>query len=141
MTAELRELIARGIEAMRLTRDYVGEGTLPALDGWSWYDWTREAEAALASTPEPAPAQPLSFDKSSGKEPAPVAEGLDAERLALALHMLHGDYRCAGKAWHQEQAARIVRAYAAASPSPECERSVTPARCERSVASPSPETE
>ena len=25
-------------EAIRLTREYVGESTLPALPGWSWYD-------------------------------------------------------------------------------------------------------
>ena len=44
----LREaLLAEGIEAFRLTREYVGEDTLPALPGWSWFDWTEKARAAL----------------------------------------------------------------------------------------------
>ena len=44
----LREtLLAEGIEAFRLTREYVGEDTLPALPGWSWFDWTEKALAAL----------------------------------------------------------------------------------------------
>ena len=39
----------RAIEAFRLTREYVGEGLLPALPGWSWYDADEALQAALAA--------------------------------------------------------------------------------------------
>lgn len=48
VTNALEALVADGIEAMRLTREYVGEKVLPEIEGWSWYDWTKRAEAALA---------------------------------------------------------------------------------------------
>lgn len=35
------------VEALRLTREYVGEERLPALEGWSWYDATLNAEELL----------------------------------------------------------------------------------------------
>lgn len=35
-------------EALRLTREYVGEEALPAIEGWSWYD---ALEAYKAATP------------------------------------------------------------------------------------------
>ena len=47
----LRALLVEGIEAMLLTRDYVGAETLPAIEGWAWWDWTEKARAALS---EPA---------------------------------------------------------------------------------------
>ena len=47
-----RALVADGIEAFRLTREYVGEDTLPDIEGWSWFDWTQKAAAYLA-TKEP----------------------------------------------------------------------------------------
>lgn len=37
---EARQLLEQAKEALRLTREYVGEDMLPALDGWSWYDAT-----------------------------------------------------------------------------------------------------
>ena len=42
------------IEAFRLTREYVGEATLPAIEGWSWFDADTKARAAIAA----AEAQP-----------------------------------------------------------------------------------
>ena len=45
-----RALIAGGIIALQHTREYVGEDLLPAIEGWSWYDWTKRAEAYLAQT-------------------------------------------------------------------------------------------
>lgn len=36
MTNALRECV----EAIRLTREYVGEEMLPEIEGWSWYDAT-----------------------------------------------------------------------------------------------------
>lgn len=42
-----RDLIAKGIEAFRLTREYLGEDVLPELGGWSWFDWVRKAEEYL----------------------------------------------------------------------------------------------
>ncbi len=50
---QLREALWRGVEAMRLTREYVGEDVLPVVEGWSWFDWTREALAALAGSSAP----------------------------------------------------------------------------------------
>jgi hypothetical protein len=50
---DLRALVEQGIEALRLTREYVGEDVLPATPGWSWFDWTERAREALrAATPE-----------------------------------------------------------------------------------------
>lgn len=34
----LRNLANQMYEALRLTREYVGEDVLPAIEGWSWYD-------------------------------------------------------------------------------------------------------
>lgn len=45
-------LVAHGLVAFQLTREYVGEEVLPALPGWSWFDWSEKANAALAQ-PEP----------------------------------------------------------------------------------------
>lgn len=43
----LRQLIEQGIEAFRLTRDYVGPETFPAAPGWSWFDWVAKARRAI----------------------------------------------------------------------------------------------
>jgi len=32
------ELLSKSLRALILTRDYVGEKTLPSIDGWEWYD-------------------------------------------------------------------------------------------------------
>lgn len=51
--AALRECIAQGIEAFRLTKEYVnvpdenGFVLLPDVEGWSHWDWTLKARAAL----------------------------------------------------------------------------------------------
>jgi hypothetical protein len=49
------ELIRQGIEAFRLTREYVGDERLPALAGWSWFDWTQAASARLAEAQKVEP--------------------------------------------------------------------------------------
>jgi len=36
--SELNALLSVALRAICLTRDYVGEDTLPAIDGWEWYD-------------------------------------------------------------------------------------------------------
>jgi hypothetical protein len=44
------QLIFKGLEAFRITRDYVNVGgveILPAVPGWAWYDWATEAEDYL----------------------------------------------------------------------------------------------
>lgn len=46
-------LISAGIIAFEHTREYVGEAVLPAIEGWSWYDWTRRAEEFLAAAEAP----------------------------------------------------------------------------------------
>jgi hypothetical protein len=49
--ARVRDLIADGIEAFRLTREYVTPAvTLYATAGWSWFDWTQRAKAELEVT-------------------------------------------------------------------------------------------
>ena len=49
----LRAVLGDGIEAFRLTREYVGEEkTLPAVLGWSWFDWCEKVRAALAHAKE-----------------------------------------------------------------------------------------
>lgn len=35
------------LEALRLTREYVGERTLPAIPGWSWFDASVVLEKAI----------------------------------------------------------------------------------------------
>lgn len=46
-TNPARDLIYEGIEAFRLTREYVGEELLPDTPGWSWADWTQKAKDFL----------------------------------------------------------------------------------------------
>ncbi|MFB6934559.1 hypothetical protein [Streptomyces chartreusis] len=62
--AEPRDLsaaVAELAQALRLTREYVGEELLPAVEGWSWYDALRRHaphELAVEESPEPAARQP-----------------------------------------------------------------------------------
>ncbi len=44
---DLIEALEQCVEALRLTREYVGEEMLPALEGWSWYDATVNAQDVL----------------------------------------------------------------------------------------------
>ncbi len=52
----LRRLIADGLEAFRLTKEYVnipdehGQVLLPDIPGWSHFDWTERARATLAAS-------------------------------------------------------------------------------------------
>ena len=46
----MREALVECIIAIHLTRQYVGEDMLPAIEGWSWYDATVKAEQALRGT-------------------------------------------------------------------------------------------
>lgn len=45
----LREALRDGLEAFRYTREYIGEESLPAIPGWSWFDWCEMARALLES--------------------------------------------------------------------------------------------
>ena len=45
-----RDVIERTIEAIRLTREYVGEGLLPPIKGWSWYDAVLELTDIISDT-------------------------------------------------------------------------------------------
>jgi hypothetical protein len=45
----LAPLLLEGVEAFRLTREYVGEDALPALPGWSWFDWCEKVAARLSA--------------------------------------------------------------------------------------------
>lgn len=44
---DVLQLIVSGILAFELTRDYVGRDTLPAIEGWSWFDWCEKARLFL----------------------------------------------------------------------------------------------
>jgi predicted transcriptional regulator len=50
--ADLRKLIEEGIEAFRLTREYVfgaeADEAMPAVPGWAWFDWCEKARRAVA---------------------------------------------------------------------------------------------
>jgi hypothetical protein len=48
---EAERLLIKAREALRLTREYVGEGLLPNIEGWSHYDATIAIDVFLA--PEP----------------------------------------------------------------------------------------
>lgn len=48
--AGLLEAARFAVTAFRLTREYVGEGLLPALPGWDWYDATLLLEEAIAAS-------------------------------------------------------------------------------------------
>ena len=45
--ADLKELLSAALRALCLTRDYVGEGTLPAIAGWEWYDAGKKISLAI----------------------------------------------------------------------------------------------
>jgi len=49
--AALNAALAEGIEAFRLTREYVGESLLPRIEGWSWFDWCEKAAALIERSP------------------------------------------------------------------------------------------
>ncbi len=38
ITTEPADVLSRALRALCLTRDYVGEDILPAIEGWEWYD-------------------------------------------------------------------------------------------------------
>ena len=44
-----REDAGRLVTAIDLTRQFVGEDVLPAVEGWSWYDAIQAHEALLAA--------------------------------------------------------------------------------------------
>lgn len=48
LTAEMRALLWQAREALRHTREYIGEEKLPAVEGWTWYDATVAIDAALS---------------------------------------------------------------------------------------------
>jgi len=46
VSPDWRALAGELAEAIRLTREYVGEESLPAVPGWSWFDATQHFDAA-----------------------------------------------------------------------------------------------
>jgi hypothetical protein len=54
VSERLRNFIGGGIEAFRHTREYVGEDVLPAIEGWSWFDWTEKAHTIIRREDEDA---------------------------------------------------------------------------------------
>lgn len=55
----LTDAAEHAMKAWEITREYVGEESLPALDGWAWFDSMRVLSAALAV--------PLSSDEAAAE--------------------------------------------------------------------------
>lgn len=47
VSEKLRVFIGQGVTAFHHTREYVGEEVLPAIPGWSWFDWTERAHTII----------------------------------------------------------------------------------------------
>ena len=45
-------LVAAGLEAFRLTNEYLGDEVLPPVLGWTWFDWTVAAAKSLSPDEE-----------------------------------------------------------------------------------------
>lgn len=45
--SKMREALERTLQAICLTRDYVGAGILPAQEGWEWYEAGKMAAALI----------------------------------------------------------------------------------------------
>lgn len=58
MAPDLLEACVFALEAIRLTREYVGEETLPNIEGWSHYDASRLLRSVILK------ADPTVFDES-----------------------------------------------------------------------------
>ena len=43
----MNELLSNTLKAICLTRDYVGEHVLPAIDGWEWYEAGKSISRAI----------------------------------------------------------------------------------------------
>ncbi|MFJ3867890.1 hypothetical protein [Streptomyces nigra] len=80
--------VAELAQAIRLTREYVGEDVLPAVEGWSWYDaLRRHAPGQLAGTPELTPeaaAVHRAFAEAADSTTARLAEQQREHEIALA---------------------------------------------------------
>lgn len=46
---EKSSILSEALQALCLTRDYVGEDVLPAIDGWSWFDAAKSISKAIPS--------------------------------------------------------------------------------------------
>jgi hypothetical protein len=47
MSEDETTLLSGALRALCLTRDYVGEQLLPAIDGWDWYDAGKAISEAI----------------------------------------------------------------------------------------------
>ena len=45
---DLLKACKQAVDALHFTREYVGEGLLPAIEGWSWYDATLALQTVIA---------------------------------------------------------------------------------------------
>lgn len=101
------EALRSCIEGFRLTREYVGEGLLPKIPGWSWYDaalkahealgvplpeWmkadTRESRAALATRVAAPAAMPGEVREAMQRIDKAYLPGHDAVTLASYIRSL-----------------------------------------------------
>jgi hypothetical protein len=80
--------LAELAQALRLTREYVGEDLLPAVEGWSWYDaLRRHAPRELGDTPELTPqaaAVHRAFVEAADSPRAQLDEQARAHAIELA---------------------------------------------------------
>ena len=45
--ADLTPLLSTALQAILLTRDYVGDERLPAIDGWEWFEAAKKIAAVI----------------------------------------------------------------------------------------------
>lgn len=96
--------VAELAQAIRLTREYVGEELLPPIEGWSWYDALRRH--APHELPDAAPAEAANGPQASQETPAGGEGRRDAPRAAQADTEPLRRYR----AWLANEHARAVGA-------------------------------
>lgn len=112
------ELLSRALRALCLTRDYVGDTTLPVVDGWEWYEagkalaeaiphdtwakefWLRADKArVVVQPPQEATGEDLpTVGNSPGPEPEvapqPTEEAQERDRRRLYIRALKTKLRC-----------------------------------------------
>jgi len=79
---EALRLLWQAREALRFTCEYAGEDTLPAIEGWSWYDATVAIDAYLSRCPSPErdTVDPTEVARLQGELVASIYERDIAER-------------------------------------------------------------
>lgn len=90
---DARSLLAQGVEAVRLTREFVGPDVLPALPGWSWFEWSNAARHYLGwdSIPADEPENPNGESIDPDLDPWDTSLPLVVRLRALAARIPRED--------------------------------------------------